>query len=326
MFQVADCFSKHKGRFHVLAAVTFGLMASLVTQTQAATILTPTKDNYLGRCTSSGSETNYGGDVKLRVRSGDGNWSSAEPKSMRSILHFDLSGIDQPVLEAKLGLYYYKKWVGGQDPVGRTYQVRRLLNDWVEGIGTKPGIPGTTVGSSWENRSNDGTTAEKWTTYYNVHIDDHATLPDGYEDPPGYTPADNLGGGDFPYRDYNGTDHWGGDEVWATADVPDSFGWMEWDVTGLVQKWQSGEEDNYGLVVLDAEELWHPVSVYDPLYGEDPHGWGAWFYSKDYEGKYEHLRPYLEVTSVPEPSTVVLLVMAFLAFLCVFRYARRWKR
>ena len=122
-------------------------------------------------------------------------------------------------------------------------------------------------------------------------------LPHILDTPPceeGCSAWDYLGGGDFPYTDCNGTDHWGGDQVWATAVVPTTYGWMEWDVTVLVQEWNAGSFPNHGLIIRDIEEQWHSPCLYP-----DDNKFGTWFYSKEYvasgeeEGDY---RPYLLVT------------------------------
>jgi hypothetical protein len=326
MCRTRESFDNPRSRLGPLVAASILLLLSLAADSRADTIvLTPLKDNRLVRCSGSGTQTNYGGDTQLWVRSGDGNWASpVEPKTARSLLQFDLCEISQPVSEATLALYYFKTWPSGPSPAGRTYQVRRCLNEWVEGTGTQPGALGTSVGSSWENadKTTEDGPAVPWQTRALTHIDDRATLPDGYEDSPGYVPLPYLGGGDFPYTDCLGVDHWGGSEVWATAIVPDEFGWMQWDVTGLVQAWLAGQVENHGLVVLDSQELWHPPEVYDPIYGvATVHGWGAFFYSKEYADA--DYRPYLKITTVPEPGSSVLLGVALAAVGCLQRYGRR---
>lgn len=253
-------------------------------------ILTPTKDNYINRCGVSGSDTNYGGAEKLLVRSFDGvGCTLEEPKSARLIIQFDLPDVGLPVARATLGLYYYKK-LGSIDPAGSVHEVRRLLNDWTEGIGLRPRTKGgTTLGSSWENRHNfGGSMAFPWGSHDLPHILDILPCEEGC------SAWNYLGGGDFPYTDCNGTEHWGGDHVWATAVVPTTYGWMEWDVTVLVQKWNAGSFPNNGLVIRDIEEQWHSPCLYP-----DDNKFGAWFYSKEHiaseqeEGDY---RPYLSVT------------------------------
>ena len=253
-------------------------------------ILTPSKDNYINRCSVSGSETNYGGAENLLVRSFDGvGCTLEEPKSARLIIQFDLPAIEYPAVRATLGLYYYDK-LGTVDPVGRIYEVRRVLNDWTEGTGTKAGKVGTTLGSSWQNRHNFGVGMEfPWHSHHLPHIEDTPPCARGCS---GW---DYLGGGDFPYTDCNGTDHWGGDEVWATALVPAAFGWMEWDVTALVQGWHAGTYANNGLLIRDSEEQWHSPCLYP---NEDK--LGARFYSKEYAGA--NYRPYLKVTYVPDAT------------------------
>lgn len=257
-------------------------------------ILTPSKDNYINRCSVSGNDTNYGGAEKLFVRSFDGvGCTLEEPKNARSIIQFDLPDLRYPVAQATLGLYYYDK-LGSINPVGSTYEVRRLLNDWTEGTGTKPMKPGmvggTTLGSSWQNRHNFGGSMKfPWNSHVMLHIEDTPPCAQGCS---GW---DYLGGGDSPYTDCNGTDHWGGDEVWATAVVPSSFGWMEWDVTALVQGWYAGSFSNNGLLIRDSEEQWHSPCLYP-----DDNKFGAFFYSKEYADA--NYRPYLEITYVPEET------------------------
>jgi hypothetical protein len=254
-------------------------------------ILTPNKDNYINRCSVSGSETNYGGAEKLLVRSFDGvGCSLEEPKSARTIIQFDLPDLGYPVAQATLGLYYYGK-LGNIDPVGRTYEIRRLLNDWTEGTGINPiSAGGTALGSSWQNRHNfDVNMKFSWDSYSLPHIEDVPPCTQGCS---GY---EHLGGGDFPYADCNGTDHWGGDEVWATAVVPTDFGWMEWDVTTLVQGWYSGIFSNNGLLIRDIEEQWHCPCLYP-----DDNKFGIWFYSKEYADA--DYRPYLQIVYVPDAT------------------------
>ena len=254
-------------------------------------ILAPSKDNYINRCSVSGNETNYGGAEKLLVRSFDGiGCSLEEPKSARTIIRFDLPDLGYPVIQATLGLYYYKK-LGSIDPVGRTYEVRRLLNDWTEGTGINPAMAGgTTLGSSWQNRHNFGGSMKfLWDSHDMPHIEDTPPCAQGCS---GW---DYLGGGDYPYTDCNGTDHWGGDEVWVTAVVPSSFGWMEWDVTALIQGWYAGTFPNNGLLIRDADEQWH-----SPCFWPDDDKFGAFFYSKEYaEPDY---KPYLKLNYVLEPE------------------------
>jgi hypothetical protein len=235
----------------------FGILAGSA-NADMTIILTPSKDNYINRCSVSGNETNYGGAEKLLVRSFDGiGCSLEEPKSARTIIRFDTPDIRYPVAQATLGLYYYDK-LGSINPVGRTYEVRRLLNDWTEGTGTKPATAGgTTLGSSWQNRHNFGGSMKfPWDSNVMPHIEDTPPCAQGCS---GW---DYLGGGDSPYTDCNGTDHWGGDEVWATAVVPASFSLMEWDVTALVQGWYAGSFSNNGLLIQDAEEQWHSPCLY----------------------------------------------------------------
>jgi hypothetical protein len=301
----------HK-QWHTLChgvATALVLMIGVSAQAQASTILAPVKDNQITRCKGSGYDTNFGGLDSLWIRTGDGNWSNyPEPKTVRSILQFDLGGITTPVLEATLGLYYYQKWSatnGADPPADRTYEVRRLLCDWDEGEGKKRKNQGgpdyTTLGSSWKNHHNDGT-PQPWDAASYTHIDDTSSLPEGHTDPPDWYPQAHFGGGDFPYTDYDGADHWGGDEVWAEAEVPEDYGWIEWDVTDLARAWHDGSIENHGLVIRDRDELWHRPPVYDSIYGEfqygNWHGWGAYFHSKEYEED-ESLRPYLKIVVAP---------------------------
>ncbi|MBN2317316.1 MAG: DNRLRE domain-containing protein [Sedimentisphaerales bacterium] len=251
-------------------------------------ILEPGKDNYINRCSNSGTAANYGAAPKLFVRSFDGiGCTLEEPKSSRTIIQFEIPDLKCQVSEATLRLYYYEK-LGSVDPAGRTYEIRRLLNDWTEGTGTKPVMQGgTTLGSSWENRHNFGDDlAFPWESHDLFHIEDF--LSDGT----GGSGWPSLGGGDFPYTDCNGVDHWGGDEIWATSVIPAAYGWMEWDVTALVQEWNAGTYSNHGMVIRDVEEQWHSPGLY-------PEGnkFGAWFYSREYVTETEEdLRPCLIVT------------------------------
>ncbi len=283
-----------RGRSTVVVFCLVGLFNILASSANAdeTIILTPSKDNYINRCSVSGNETNYGGAEKLLVRSFDGiGCTLEEPKSARTIIKFDLPDLGYPVAQATLGLYYYRK-LGSINPVGRIYEVRRLLNDWTEGIGIKPvNAGGTTLGSSWQNRHNFGGSMKfPWDSHGLPHIED---VPPCMQGCSGW---DYLGGGDFPYTDCNGTDYWSGDEVWATAAVPASFSWMEWDVTTLVQEWYAGTYPNNGLLIRDSEEQWHCPCLYP-----DDDKFGAWFYSKEYADA--NYRPYLEVTYVPEPTS-----------------------
>jgi hypothetical protein len=253
-------------------------------------VLTPSKDNYLNRCSGSGTDTNYGAAERLLVRSFDGiGCTLEEPKSARTILQFDIPNLKYQVTEATLRLYHCQK-LGSLNPVGRTYEIRRLLNDWTEGNGTKTAMEGgTALGSSWEYRHNFGEAlAFPWDSHDLPHIWDFLSEETGGS---GWA---YLGGGDFPYTDCNEVDHWGGDEVWAVAVVPEAYGWMEWDVTALVQEWNVGTLANRGMLIRDAEEQWHSPG----LYPED-NKFGVWLYSREYVAATEEAedrRPCLVVT------------------------------
>jgi hypothetical protein len=267
--------------------VTHGFVAVPEPVTKSV-VVTPAKDNYLNRCSGSGTETNYGAAERLLVRSFDGigcTWE--EPKSGRTIIQFDIPNLKFAISQATLRLYYYKR-VGSLDPVGRVYEVRRLLNDWTEGAGSQTAMQGgTTLGSSWENRHNFGDgLVFPWDSHDLPHIWDMFSGETGGSGWP------CLGGGDFPYTDCTGVDHWGGDEVWAAAVVPEAYGWMEWDVTSLVQAWDAGTFANHGMVIRDVEEQWHSPGLYP-----DDNKFGAWFYSRQYVADTgEDCRPCLIVT------------------------------
>jgi hypothetical protein len=272
----------------VCAMLLWGVLAGPAgAQDESTLAFSPVKDNYINRCSNSGTATNYGGAGKLLVRSFDGigcTWE--EPKSVRTIMQFDIPNLKCEVSQAVLRLYYFQK-LGSLDPAGRTYEIRRLLNDWTEGSGAKPILQGgTSLGSSWENRHNFGEgLAFPWDSFGLAHILDR--WPDTDDSAWPY-----LGGGDFPYTDYNEVDHWGGDEVWATAVVLADFGWMEWDVTELVQAWLAGTFPNHGIVIRDAQEQWHSPG----LYPED-NKFGTWFYSREcVVDAEEDYRPCLVVT------------------------------
>jgi hypothetical protein len=252
--------------------VTHGFVAVAEPRTRSL-VLAPTKDNYLNRCSNSGTATNYGAAPKLFVRSFDGvGCTLEEPKSARSILQFEIPSLNCRVVQATLRLYYYQK-LGTFSPAGRTYEIRRLLHDWTEGNGVKPATDGgTTLGSSWEYRHNFGEDlAFSWDSHDLPHIWDVLTDALGGSDWP------YLGGGDFPYTDCSGLDHWGGDEVWATAVVPTEYGWMEWDVTALVQEWLAGTSPNHGLLIRDTAEQWHSPGLYP-----EHNKFGAFFHSREY--------------------------------------------
>lgn len=276
MEKMVTCY-RGRPRFPLQAAALLVFAAATAT---ADVKLYPVQDNYVNRCTGSGSETNYGAAERLMVRSYDGDGCSVpEPKSARALLQFDLAELTGAVSRVDLRMYYYAK-IGTQDPAGRTYQVRRLLNDWTEGEGVDPG--GTTLGSSFQNRHNDGSATVQWDSHDYDHIDDYQ----------GCSEWDYLGGGDFPYTDCGGTDHWGGDEVWATAEVPSEYGWIEWDVTELVQGWLDGSYENHGLVVMDAWEQWHA-----PFPDAENAGkWACWVRSREYSD--ETYQPHLAVLYV----------------------------
>ena len=262
----------HKRRYVSMLA---GFLLLCGANAGADGLLPPIQDNYLNRCTGSGSESNYGGAEKMAVRSYDGDGCTIpEPKSARALLLFDLNELEGTITQARLRMYYYMK-IGTQDPQGRTYQVRRLLNDWTEGTGVNPGQ--TTLGSSFENRHNNGAGKVPWDSHDLPHINDHL----------GCSGLEYMGGGDFPYTDCGDEGHWGGDEIWAEAQVPESVGWMEWDVTQLVEAWRTGTYENHGLIVMDSWEQWH-APFPDP---ENAGKWGCWFRSREYSD--EAFRPHL---------------------------------
>ncbi len=89
----------------------------------------------------------------------------------------------------------------------------------------------------------------------------------------------------------------------ASAVVPAAFGWMTWDVTDLVTGWLGGQ-DNFGLLLKDSDEI-----------ESNPGGkvsYMARFRSAEYADD-TTLRPYLEVSYIPEPTTAVLLGMGLVA-------------
>jgi len=274
--------------FSFCLPLLFGPLASSAKAEEMALTLLPSKDNYINRCSGSGTDINYGAATNLMVRSFDGiGCTVEEPKSARAIVQFEIPCLHCEVSQATLRLYYFQK-AGSFDPVGRTYEIRRLLNDWTEGVGSGTATQGgTTLGSSWEYRHNfgDGLTFP-WDSHDLPHIWDWWCAEAGGSDWP------YLGGGDFPYTDCHGVDHWGGDEVWATAVVPAEYGWMEWDVTALVRQWNTGALPNHGLVIRDAEEQWHSPGLYP-----EASRFGVWFHSREHMSPTgEDYRPCLVVT------------------------------
>ena len=114
-----------------LGALVFSTLLASVGWADNPVILTPAADNWISSC-STGCVANNGGTVEVRVRS---SWwgSPAEPKNFRSLLLFDLSSLPtQPacIIDARLGLYCWDR--PHTDPVGRTYEIRRLVNGWDE--------------------------------------------------------------------------------------------------------------------------------------------------------------------------------------------------
>ncbi|MBN1342948.1 MAG: DNRLRE domain-containing protein [Phycisphaerae bacterium] len=104
-------------------------------------------------------------------------------------------------------------------------------------------------------------------------------------------PAYQPGGGDFDQA------------AKASVVVPAEFGWMTWDVTDLLAERVGGLE-SFGLILEDSDEI-----------ESNPGGkvsYMAFFHSAEF-AEDPGLRPYLEVTYVPEPGTLALAGMGLLA-------------
>jgi len=246
------------------SCVVFGVMLLLVSAStvQGETVnLGALADNWISSC-SSGSLVNNGGQDELRVRSSW--WGSAgdrEPKNFRSLLSFDLADLPEDedlITQANLGLYYFDK--PDYDPVGHTYEVHRIVNEWDE------------MNSTWLARDD-----------YSL---ENPVYWDSYDaGQPPYQP----GGGDFAT------------EVYASAVTPADVGqWMTWDVTELVKEWVGETHDDFGLLIRDSVEI-----ESDP--GGGTISYHARFRSSEFSESEFH--PFLEVTYVPEPASLVLMVL-----------------
>ena len=128
--------SKSVLRVVTLSAVTVTvvLLTAQVSSVEAELItLTPQADNWVSSCTS-GCTVNNGDMNEVRVRTSW--WGSAgnrEPKNFRIILEFDLGALPADadlITGATLGLYYFNR--PHDDPVGRSCEVRRVINSWDE--------------------------------------------------------------------------------------------------------------------------------------------------------------------------------------------------
>ncbi|MCC7407090.1 MAG: DNRLRE domain-containing protein [Phycisphaeraceae bacterium] len=90
----------------------------------------------------------------------------------------------------------------------------------------------------------------------------------------------------------------GAGAVGATA-VSGFNQWVDFDVTGLIQDWLSGAQTQYGLLITAA------APVLDPDSGDAV--------ALVFESSSNQHRPLLELTLVPEPTTLILLALAGLA-------------
>ncbi|MFQ3548886.1 MAG: DNRLRE domain-containing protein, partial [Armatimonadota bacterium] len=102
-----------------------------------------------------------------------------------------------------------------EDPTGRTYDIHALTNSWTE------------MGSTWNYRDNYDIPGSEvpWDSYTNGN--------------PSYKP----GGGDFISTPA------------ASTIVSSEIGWMEWDITSLVNAWLSGDIVNNVLIIKDNDEI-----------------------------------------------------------------------
>lgn len=190
-----------------LAMSSLGCLAAAA-PTRADTVkLEPLADNWISSC-STGCTVNNGGMGELRVRaSWWGSPGNFEPKNFRSLLTFDLGSLpadENLITHATMGLYYFE--AAGpphSDPVGRTYDVRRLTNVWDE------------MNSTWQARDD-----------YN---EPNPVYWDSYDSgEPEYQP----GGGDFASTVYASA------VVPASAGQ-----WVTWDVTALVKEGLGGTDN-----------------------------------------------------------------------------------
>jgi hypothetical protein len=266
--------------FSFCLPLLFGPLASSAKAEEMALTLLPSKDNYINRCSGSGTDINYGAATNLLVRSFDG-CCTVETEDARPFVHSRfrvctarVSGDPAAVLLPKAGISIRSE--------GRMKS--RAVNDWTEGWEADGTQGRTTLGSSWEYRHNFGGRSD-------FSVDSHDL-------PHIWTGVRGKGGRDWPYLEAGFPVYdcpgWirGGDEVWATAVVPAEYGWMEWDVTALVRQWNTGALPNHGLVIRDAEEQWHSPGLYP-----EASRFGVWFHSREHMSPTgEDYRPCLVVT------------------------------
>ena len=126
--------------------------------------------------------------------------------------------------------------------------------------------------------------------------DDYNTPdPDYWDTYSAGTPSYQPGGGDFVATPY------------ASATVPGSTGqWMTWDITLLIQEWVAGTYDNLGLLLKDSTE-----------FESDPGGGTVSYLAcfRSHEHTNAALRPHLEVTYIPEPSSLGLMGLGLVVLL-----------
>jgi hypothetical protein len=229
---------------------------------------TGTRDTFLSKKTTTHKYSNYGTQYYTTV--------GAPLESQTG--HGTLIGFDDvfgtgeyqvpvgaDIGSATLRLYVWH-FVAYQTP---DYAACAMLTPWVEGADPGTATEGYSCGAVRRYRS-DGDysdAADCWGTAGAV----------------GYAPVLGV---DYSY------------DVASIVPTPGGTGWIDWDVTDMVQDWQSGEMENNGLFVRSHYNTWEYFYCYASDYTDDV-----------------SLRPQLVVDYVPEPATMTLLLVGLVPLL-----------